>query len=222
MRRSMSGEFYEAAPFALPFDVYMSNFFRIKEWSDNTTTMDHLTSAAGLAAGVGVFDYIQWPIERIWAELPVTRSFDVATSPKYHDLGSNWHPNVTKEVTWDLPVSKQPDFGGGYLYSAYTNNNNNMMYPRVAIIKNNIWQAYVMSESVQLRSDANGTMRLVDHHTQYCFSTEPDWMADPTNCHFYQQGSDSFYNWYYAGNGTYGGLGNPELIKLDDVDHVYI
>ena len=62
--------------------------------------MTHLRTAAGLAAGVGVFDNFGWPIECIWAELPVTRSFDVATSPKYHDLGSNWHPNVTKEVTY--------------------------------------------------------------------------------------------------------------------------
>ena len=100
--RGMSGLFYQgqAVPTtALPFDVYFASFFRIKEWSDNTTTTDHLQTAAGLAAGVGVFDYFGWPLERIWAEIPVTRSFDVATSPKYHDLGSNWHPNVTKEVT---------------------------------------------------------------------------------------------------------------------------
>ena len=133
--RGLSGFFYDAQAVPspkLPFDLYISNFFRIKEWSDNTTTMDHLTTAAGLAAGIGIFDYFGWPIERLWAELPVTRSYDEAITDLYHAQGNNWHPNVTQEVFWDLPVSKNALYGSdgdiyAYFYNAYTNNDNNMM-----------------------------------------------------------------------------------------------
>lgn len=41
---------------SIPLPLFLVDYFRIKEYDDNSTTMDRLTTSAGLLAGVGIFE----------------------------------------------------------------------------------------------------------------------------------------------------------------------
>ena len=87
---SASGLWYEedVLPSAkLPFELFITTFFRIKEWSDNSTTMDHLTTLAGIASGLGNFDYFGLSPEELYERVPVTRDYEQTQSDANVGLG---------------------------------------------------------------------------------------------------------------------------------------
>ena len=91
---------------ALPFEVFLTYFYRIKDYDDGTTTMDMFYNFAGLSILAGITDYIGWNASRIWAEFPLARDFDDHFSQENQDnFGINWAQNVTHEMFWAVPKS---------------------------------------------------------------------------------------------------------------------
>lgn len=71
---------YQASPLpseSIPVPLFYTEFFRIKEYDDNSTTMDRLSTLAGVMAAFNVFDYFGLGPKELWALLPVTRNFGV-------------------------------------------------------------------------------------------------------------------------------------------------
>jgi len=60
----------------LPFELFVTHFFRFKEYSDKTTTMDHQMTLAGAAIALGNFDYYGLSPEELYERVPVTRDYE--------------------------------------------------------------------------------------------------------------------------------------------------
>ena len=71
----------------LPVDLFVLAFFRFKEYSDNTTTMDQLLTLAGGAIAIGNFDYFGLSPEELYEQVPVTRDYEQTRSDEALNLG---------------------------------------------------------------------------------------------------------------------------------------
>ena len=211
----------------LPFDIFVSVFFRIKEWSDNTTTMDNMYTLAGGAFAVGNFDFLGLGVEELYERVPVTRDYEQTSSSVGRSLGIGVKENITVETFWDAPVAKSKlSAGGGTRYAVFVRDGvDNIMYPQAEItyVPEGEWRPFRVSEVVELIKWDDGQWEFNYHNLQLVLSTDPYFHENRGAIFRYVEGASASYEWYHAGDGVTGGVGNPPMIQIDPtIQQVYV
>ena len=139
--------------------------------------------------------------------------------------------NVTVEVSWDVPVYKWlcRTCNATRYFTKATDGLHNVMYPDPTIGYDpvNGYEYYYTSETVRFLKRDQGPKEgweLEYHHGELVYSSCPYYHENPDCMIFFNRALRPDFDWYMAGDGVTGGVGNPIMQNIFDpnVQQTYI
>lgn len=104
----------------------------------------------------------------------------------------------------------------------------NFLYPAIDILNatnpvtGEPYYPIYIQELLQVIKSEDGEWFWHTQHSTAVFATDVDYRANQDSVALFWHIRPSAELWYNYGNGTYGGLGSPPLLELDDVNHTII
>ena len=138
---------------------------------------------------------------------------------------------MTLELAWDVPCSKQSrgityDGESATIYSAWAHDGaNEQMYPRddTRYFGEDEVKVIVIGETVSLYKTDSGVWYFERYASTLLGTWDRFWRDAPQDWIQFFSSNNILYEWYHAGDGVYGGAGNPPLIQLDPtIEQLYI
>ena len=174
--------------------------------------------------------------------VPVTRDYSTAKSDLGANIGIGWEVNVTLELSWDVPLYKNAiaardvattprDPREGPLHHLHLPGEKGHRQHHVPEPQLHLCARGRLPVLPHLTSRPSNSPRVKRATTPSTTTpsptssprTNPYFNENPSSIKRFIDGWTLWYQWYHAGDGKYGGLGNPIIPTIDPtIPQVYI